>query len=686
MADLLRGARELVRRGVGALAGVEGPEVLPGTAAALTGAEAVARVETSCGATFAEGTTGRGRLATGMGLAAAGERAAVRLTGPELTEAAELLGAAAERRLPLVVHWASGPDGFAPLHRAAGAGAVVLVAADAQEAADLALVARRVAEEALLPAVVAQDGAETWRSVQDLFVPDAASVRRLLGAPGEAVHPASRSQELLFGRHRRRTVRWHDPARPMAAGAPAGPEVRGLAAAGRRAYLDAEVAELLERAFAAFARETGRRYDALAAHRLERAGLALVTLGAAAATAGAVADRIRRDGPAVGVVGLRCLRPFPAEWLAKLLCRAPAVAVLERLDAPLGEEGPLAGEVRAALSRYEERAGGSGTGAYGRPPSLTAEVRSVLAGEPAEEAGERVAVEARRHGRRVAPPVTSVLVPGVLRAADVASLLRNLGGSVSAGLPGHAGGAGLKAPDGVAGPLYLGVSFDGEPERYPKREVLRDALRAAYPEASKLGLRARRPAPDARPPGTVSVAVHRALRSEQRGSYLAGEAAALLYAVLEGPVRSAPDPNPATRGEARIDRLHWAPPGSPRLADPGSDAPVDVTMWAGPGTPAADLVAHLAPGAALLIPTSGEDRTDWWTSLPQPVRDAVAVRGAQLFTVELSAAAPPELLLGALLGLLIQTGRLDAKPRKLLDARRERLAAQSVPAEDLDRR
>jgi len=692
MADLLKGARELVRRGVGALAGVEGPAVHPGTAAALTGAEAVARVEEVCGALFPEGATGRGRLAAAMGLAAAGERAAVRLEGSELSEAAELLGAAAERRLPLVVHWASGLDGFAPLHRAAGSGAVVLVAADAQEAADLALVARRVAEEALLPAVVAQDGPETWRSVQDLLVPELASVRRLLGDPDDTVHAATRSQELLFGRHRRRTARWHDPARPLAAGALQGPEVRALAAAGRRAFLDAEVAEVLGRAFEVFARETGRRHDALVAHRLERAGLVLVALGAAAATAGAVADRIRRDGPAVGVVGLRCLRPLPSERLAKLLCRVPAVAVLERLDAPLGEEGPLAGEVRAALSRYEERAGASANGAFGRPPSLTAEVRSALAGEgeeaSAEDLGQALAAEARRHGRRVAPPVTSVLVPGVLRAADVASLLRNLGGSVSAGLPGRAGGqdrgAARQPAVGSGGPIYLGVAFEGEPERYPKREVLRDALRSAYPEAAKLGLRARRPAPDVRPPGTVSVAV---FRSGDRLSDLTGDAAALLHAVTEGPVRNVPDGSPATRGETRADRLHWAPRGTPPLPDPGLDAPVDVAVWGGPGTPPASLVAHLAHGAALLIPTdSAPDTTDWWTALPQPVRDAVSVRGARLFTVDLAPDDPPELLLGALLGLLSHTGRLDAKPRKLLDARRERLAARSVPAEEVEGR
>lgn len=682
MAELLKSARDLVRRGLETIAGVEPPETHPGTATALTGAEAVARIEGSGGATFAAGTTGRGRMATGLGLAAAGERAAVRLAGSELSDTAGLLTAAAERRLPLVVHWASGPEGHAPLHRAAGTGAVVLFAADVQEAADLTLVARRLAEEALVPAVVAQDGPETWHSLQDLLVAEAESVRRLLGAPGDTVHPALRSQELLFGRHRRRTVRWHDPARPVATGALEGPEVRALAAAGRRAYLDAELAELLERAFEDFARETGRRYEAVTPRHTERAKLLLVALGAAAETAGAVAGAPKKDGPTAGVVGLRCLRPFPGDALAGILCRAPGVVVLERLEAPLAGEGPLTEEVRAALARYEDRIAASSTGAYGRPPSLTVEVRSVLSGEAeklAEEGVEPCAAAARRHGRRIAPAVTSVLVPGTLRAGDLAALFRR---KVPADVP-----AGEKVPAQLQTPVVLGVSFDGEADRYPKRQVLRDALRAAYPEAKRLGVRAlhqgKGSAPDARPPGTTSVAVHRV---GERGSGLAGEAAAVLHAVLEGPVRSLPDAASTVRGEGRTDRLLWAPPGTPRLPDPGPDAPVDVAVWAGPGAPPADLVAHLAPSATLLVPTVGGDQIDWWTALPQPVRDAVTVWGVKLYTVDASPDDPPELLLGALLGLLAKAGTLDVKPRKLLDARRERLAAQSVPADEIDRR
>ncbi|HLE83657.1 MAG TPA: hypothetical protein VJG13_04895, partial [Thermoanaerobaculia bacterium] len=396
MPDLAKTARRLYRR----LAGARPEAVHPGTPSAADGAAAVARAEELAGAVFAAGATGRSRLASAMGLAAAGERAAVLLTGAELTEAVDLLATAADRRLPLVVHWVAGAGGHAPLHAATATGALVLVAADVQEAADLAWIARRAAEEALLPAVVAEDGAETWASVQDVLLPDAASAARILGGPGDPIHAPTRAQELLFGRHRRRAVRWHDPARPMASGtlfgAPSGTGAATLAAAGRRAYLDGEAAAALERAFEAFGGETGRRYQALTGLRIERAGLVLVAAGATAGTAAAVAERQGENCPRVGVVALRCLRPFPEARLAELLRWSPAVAVVERQDAPLAEDGPLAAAVRAALWRREDRrqpgAGRSGgdRGRDARWPygsGLAAEVSAALGGQSAAAGG-----------------------------------------------------------------------------------------------------------------------------------------------------------------------------------------------------------------------------------------------------------------------------------------------------------
>lgn len=68
------------------------------------------------------------------------------------------------------------------------------------------------------------------------------------------------------------------------------------------------------------------------------------------------------------------------------------------------------------------------------------------------------------------------------------------------------------------------------------------------------------------------------------------------------------------------------------------------------------------------------------------MRDAVSVHGAKLFTVDTTPDDPPELLLGAFLGLLQETNRLDVKSRKLLDARRERLEAQGIAPDEIERR
>ena len=60
-------------------------------------------------------------------------------------------------------------------------GAVQLFARNVQEVADLALIARRVAEDALTPVICAQDFHSTSQSVQSLRLPEAALVDEFLG-------------------------------------------------------------------------------------------------------------------------------------------------------------------------------------------------------------------------------------------------------------------------------------------------------------------------------------------------------------------------------------------------------------------------------------------------------------------------------------------------------------------------
>ncbi|MCP3962923.1 MAG: hypothetical protein GY719_34220 [bacterium] len=392
-----------------------------GTPSSSDGASAVAATSAAIGAPL----SAAGGLARAVGRQASGLRAAAFLDGEELTACLDLLARAARARLPLVAHLTARSDHEA-YHAASSRGTVQLFAATVQEAVDLTLIARRVAEEALVPALVAMDG-ETAAATQDLMLPAPETLGRYLGTAGELVHPSTASQRMLFGKHRRRVPRWHDPERPLLTGAAAGGEVAGAAAAARRAFFGDHLPEILESAFEAFAAETGRRYRSLEVHRPRRARLLLVAHGAVVETARAASDELRADGgPWVGVIGVRVLRPLPGEELAEALRGARAVAVLERL------EGPVRGE-----------------------PALTSEIRTLLGNDP--------------------PRLTSVLYGlggSHARRGDLIALCRRL-----------AEGEGGRSPL-----LYLGTGA-ASTSAYPKQQAHLDAVLRAYPNTVRLGVR-----------------------------------------------------------------------------------------------------------------------------------------------------------------------------------------------------
>jgi hypothetical protein len=108
-------------------------------------------------------------VALAAGMALSGLRASVFLESRELSAAREGLSDCAERLLPLVVHAAGGSAGHGPYHALAESGLFQALAGSGQEALDLCLVARWLAERALLPGLVASDG----HAYQRLELPDA---------------------------------------------------------------------------------------------------------------------------------------------------------------------------------------------------------------------------------------------------------------------------------------------------------------------------------------------------------------------------------------------------------------------------------------------------------------------------------------------------------------------------------
>jgi pyruvate ferredoxin oxidoreductase alpha subunit len=88
---------------------------------------------------------------------------------------------------------------------------------------------------------------------------------------------------------------------------------------------------------------------------MEDAETAIVVIGSTAGNARHVARALRAEGQKVGVVKIRCFRPFPGAELAAALKGLKAVAVMDRSESFGAEGGPLFLEVRSALYDLEHR-------------------------------------------------------------------------------------------------------------------------------------------------------------------------------------------------------------------------------------------------------------------------------------------------------------------------------------------
>ena len=107
-----------------------------------------------------------------------------------------------------------------------------------------------------------------------------------------------------------------------------------------------KVMEKVEREFyETFSRETPLIAEQ---YRLEGADAAIVTAGAISSEAKIAVDSLRRNGIKVGLVRIRCFRPFPTRHIVKALNGVDKVYVFDR-SVSVGSEGQIYQEVRSAF-------------------------------------------------------------------------------------------------------------------------------------------------------------------------------------------------------------------------------------------------------------------------------------------------------------------------------------------------
>jgi pyruvate-ferredoxin/flavodoxin oxidoreductase len=242
--------------------------------------------------------------------------------------------------------------GHDDVYAALDTGWIILFAKDAQQAADQALILRRVTELALTPGMNCQDGFLTSHLERTFLRAESGLIREFLGSPDDIIDCPTGSQRVLFGPTRRRVPKMIDLTSPVLMGPVQNLEHYMGGVVARRNNFAEPILGFLQESYDTFASLTGRRYGLVTQYKCADADTVFVSLGSAAENIEAAVDYLReRRGAKVGSIHINVLRPFPEAAIVAALAGKARVIVLERTDEPLAVSNPLGRDIRAALAK-----------------------------------------------------------------------------------------------------------------------------------------------------------------------------------------------------------------------------------------------------------------------------------------------------------------------------------------------
>src|SRR5438105_9691471 len=260
------------------------------------------------------------------------------------------VGARALTKHALNVH--CGHDDF---YAALDTGWTMLMAKDAQQAGDQAIILRKLNELSLNPGMNIQDGMLTTHSERTYLAPEPELLREYLGAVDDMIDCPTPAQIELFGPKRRRVPQMIDLKNPVLLGPVHNQEHHMNGVVARRNNFNEPILGMLEQCYAEFGQLTGRHYGLITEYRTEDADTVFVSLGCAAENIDAACDYLREQRNAkVGSIPIHVIRPFPEAAVINALRGKKNVIILERTDEGLAGDNPLGRDIRVAFSKALE--------------------------------------------------------------------------------------------------------------------------------------------------------------------------------------------------------------------------------------------------------------------------------------------------------------------------------------------
>lgn len=220
------------------------------------------------------------------------------------------------------------------------AGWVQLYCRDNQEILDTTAQAFRLAEELNVPVMVCYDGFLLSHTVMPVTIPTAEEVDAFLPPRTAPMQIVDVADPRNVG-----PVTMADP-RKDAEGTQHGGymEIRAMH---QDALLDA--LEAIPAVDAAWGDVVGRTWGGLTwEYLLDDAEVVLIAAGSLGTQLTMVAERLREEGIAAGVLGIRCYRPFPVETLRGKLAGRKLAFVFDKALS-YGYDGPICSDLRSAL-------------------------------------------------------------------------------------------------------------------------------------------------------------------------------------------------------------------------------------------------------------------------------------------------------------------------------------------------
>lgn len=267
-----------------------------------------------------------------IGLISTGLRGSAILDCDQLNQNADQLNTAARRNLPLVVVTSrqlfdtsinKTSNHYYPIDAIQHTGAFQFIANSVQEAMHLILIAHRIAELSLVPGIVILNDP---LSEDEYQIPKDKIIQTYLGTPDDQIECPTPSQEMIFGKNRRRIPNWFSFEAPVLLGSVKDQKAKAFEEAAKQKYFYDHLPQLIERASQEYNDLTG--FNFLPVKSLGRSSeFAIITKGTEFTS---LFNKHSSLFNTIELIQINQLSPFPSSVLTKHLKGKKSITILEK--------------------------------------------------------------------------------------------------------------------------------------------------------------------------------------------------------------------------------------------------------------------------------------------------------------------------------------------------------------------